>query len=179
LNEDKPEIILEQEVYAKLAFLARELDTEFMVFLIGQGLHVKDFIIPYQEVSFSHCKLKTNKLNSLTQGIIQDIIGWCHSHNRMGTFHSPIDFNTSKMFNRDYFISLVIDSEANLEAKIFLKKPFSCAIDANVTISFPHMEQLLETAKERIQETTYQWRGKGKDFKAKYYDPVSKSWYYM
>jgi len=180
LNEDKPEIILEQEVYNKLSYLAKKLETEFMVFLVGEGLHIKDFIIPYQEVSPSHCKLKVEKLNSLIREVVQDIIGWAHSHNRMGTFHSPIDLNTTKMFNRDYFISLVIDSEGQLEAKIFLKKPFSCSIDADIMIVFSQedMEKLLEIAKERIQEITWGW--KKKDFiKSKYYDPVSKSYYYM
>jgi proteasome lid subunit RPN8/RPN11 len=107
---------------------------ECIGYLIGTKekdcIKITDVFLPNQEVSAGTCDAKVDKVLTDFMALNgEHMIGWWHSHNTMGCFHSGTDTHTLSGFGDNgvtFALSIVISLPS--KAKCFLKvyEPFEC-----------------------------------------------------
>lgn len=112
-------LYLNTETSLLIEQLMTTFKTEWGGYLIGNINHKKgyieidDIILPRQVVSHAECKFCTDDEMKVITEYKERYLGIIHSHNVLGSFHSPADLDTvnnSLMLVGDRFVSVVLSN---------------------------------------------------------------------
>lgn len=119
---------IEELPYMQLCRILSSLEEEFLFILLGtrpqsRKILVKEILIPYQEVSMAHCKIANKGILEMNK-VMKKIVGWGHSHDNFGAFHSQMDTGTGNVGAILYppFASITVVKTGPWDCKVFNKK---------------------------------------------------------
>lgn len=123
---------------------------EWLAYLVGDGLEVKDLYIPYQEVSsVTVDNIKSPEYNRM------NIIGVIHSHHNMNNSFSGTD---DEYINKNHDISICVSSNMNMNAQVRWKTPCGSikiikgVVDIIYDKDISWIEEFLEEVDKRIKK---------------------------
>lgn len=120
-------IDIEELPYMQICRLLSALEEEFLFVLLGtrpnsRMILVKEILVPYQEVSMAHCKIKEEGILEMHKAM-KKIVGWGHSHDNFLAFHSGTDTDTGGIGAILYppFASITVVKTGPWDCKVFNK----------------------------------------------------------
>jgi hypothetical protein len=142
------------------ALLSSYRKLEWTVGLVGrydremEAYFVQDVVVCEQEVSGTSVELTKEGNKELAK--IRNIIGWCHSHNEMDSFHSSTDLGTTATFG----LGMTVNNKRKFDVKIRkdLKIGLSVLVEGVVVRENDVLNDLkdwIEDAKSKIKETSF------------------------
>lgn len=153
----RPVVLLSHLVLDKIDALMKEYkSSEWLAYLIGEGLYAEDMLVPKQDVSFASVEV-------LDYPESKRIIGVIHSHGNFGSFHSGID---NEYLVGNHNISVVV-SKDKMTAKVRTLTPCNKLLiqEADVEPARGKLSGFLGHAKKQIHSaytkyvTTYPYTG--------------------
>lgn len=142
------------------ALLTSYKKLEWTVGLIGrfdremEAYFVQDVIVCEQEVSSTSVELTVAGNKELAK--VKNLIGWCHSHNDMNSFHSGTDISTTSTFG----LGMTVNNKRQYDVKI--RKDLSIGLSVLVEGVVVRENDVLsdvmewvEDAKTKIKERTF------------------------
>lgn len=149
----KAHLVLPDTIWTHIQELTKEIDTEWLGYLRGDysddgmSLHVKEIIIPKQEVTGASVVVKEDVNN--VQGVV-------HSHNSMGVFFSGTD---DDYINSNNAFSLVVNKKGEHEAtaRVKLKCGYYIRKNCDVDVMRKIDKAFMEKAKSNITEKVSEW----------------------
>lgn len=171
------ELQIPYEVYRKIfcyAEIAAKDNNEILLLLKLQeidegGLTVEDAILPEQEVGGASCEMKTGKwMKTVKKDDWIKIRGWCHSHCKMGCFHSGTDddtledkWNGESKNSSPYGVSLVVSLPDNMKAWVTYYKPFAMKkVEIPINIlnwPQPPPDPMMKTYEAEVKDRVKTW----------------------
>lgn len=139
---------------------------EWTVGLVGryddemEVYYVSDVVVCEQEVSGVSVELTAEGNKELAK--VRNVIGWCHSHNDMNSFHSSTDMQTTSTFG----LGMTVNNRKEYDVKI--RKDLSIGLSVIVQGLVLRESEVLNDVKDwldesmkKIKERTYSgWQGK-------------------
>lgn len=140
------EVFFDVGVWQKIQELTRQVDDEWIGYLIGEFKDMKaritDLAIPEQYVSGASCE-------SLEGDPPKGTVGWVHSHDDMGVFYSGTDDVT----NQQHFISLVVNKKSEYKLTAMMRLPCKAKIQVPaklILMSGIDVSEFIKSVKPKI-----------------------------
>ena len=151
-TKTEPKVRFEWNLWYKLNKLMRDLDHEWLAYLIGEKVsddefNVRDAMFPQQEVGYGACE----NLEAQPEGTV----GIVHSHHTMFAEHSGIDDNGIDQQN---FVSVVLSTKGYSAT---VKRDTACGhfiiLKAKVEVFPPNIDitEWADAAKAKMKKVTY------------------------
>lgn len=152
-----PVVTMSSKVEDKvMALMAKYPHTEWLGYLLGDGFHIEDMIIPKQEVSVAAVEVKEFPQD------MPNIIGVIHSHHNMGNFHSSTD---NEYLVGNHNVSIVATSDGKFEVKARVLTPCNKLLVRKVEVSMVReriaTDQFVKEAEGQIEEKKYHYGKQG------------------
>jgi hypothetical protein len=119
-----------------------------------EAYFVQDVVVCDQEVSAVSVELTVEGNKELAK--VKNVIGWCHSHNDMNSFHSGTDLNTTSTFG----LGMTVNNKRQFDVKIRkdLSIGLSVLVEGMVVRENDVLSDVMEwvdIAKTKIKERTF------------------------
>ena len=132
------------------ALLSSFRKLEWTVGLVGtydkkmEAYYVQDVVVCEQDVSMTTVELTPKGNKDLAK--IKNIIGWCHSHNDMNSFHSHTDLGTTATFG----LGMTVNNKREFDVKI--RKDLSIGLSVLVEGKVVMENDVLIDVKDWLEE---------------------------